>query len=798
MKLPMQWIEEYSKIPVEPQVYQDKMIMQGVAVEGIEDSGKEVSKVVVGRVLEVGPVENSDHLSLCKVDVGEEEPLQIVCGAPNVKVDILVPVALVGATLPGNFKIKRGKIRGVESFGMICSSTELQVPTDLYPSVGEEGILIFQEEYPLGADVKPILGIDDQIVEFEILANRPDCLSVWGIARETAVAMGTSFEKPLITVKEVSGKVDDLLTVKVEAPDLCTRYMAKVVKNIKIAPSPFWLRKYLHGAGVRSINNIVDITNFVMLETGHPMHAFDLDKVTDQTIIVRQAKEGEKLVTLDEKERILSGTELLICDGKEATGLAGIMGGAQSEITENTKNIVFECAAFDRTNTRISSRKLGLRTESSSRFEKGVFPHSVEEAMKRACQMVNKLDAGEVVEGAIDIYPVKEEEQKISVKTDYIAHRAGIVISVEDMIKSLEALYFQVEQEKDTLHVRVPMFRHDVDGPADICEEVLRVYGFDHIPSTLLRGEITQGGKNPRLRQKDQINHVLNGLGYYEIMKFSFISPKAIEKLNLPQDDLRKNPVKILNPLGEDTSVMRTTLVPSMLETLSYNQKQGNEWAKLYENAPVFNGNDVTDEGLPQELPMLAMGLYGGKFDFFSLKGDVLALLNYLGIEEIEISREGENYHHPGRCASFFAQGKKIATFGEVHPENMEQFDLSQRAYICEMDLLIIKKQSTPMGTAKALPKFPAVTRDLALVMNDDVPIGDVMKTMVRAGGKTLEKCEMFDVFKGKQLGEGIKSVAFSLAFRSEEKTLTEEEVNKTMTKILKACENEHHAMIRG
>ncbi len=797
MKLPMQWIEEYSKIPVTDQEYQDRMIMQGVAVEGIEPIAKEISGVVVGRVLEATPMENSDHLSICKVDAGQDGLLQIVCGAPNVKAGILVPVALIGATLPGGFKIKKGKIRGTESQGMLCSATELQVPVDLYPSVGDEGLLIFREEYPLGADVKPILGIDDKIVDFDILANRPDCLSLWGIARETAVAMGTDFVKPQITVKEAGGNINNHLTVEVKDTNLCKRYMAKVIQNIQIAPSPFWIKKYLHGAGIRSINNIVDITNFVMLETGHPMHAFDLEKVNDRKIIVRRAEEGEKLVTLDEKERILSGSELLICDGQGPTGLAGIMGGMDSEITSNTKTVVFECASFDYANTRVSSRKLGLRTESSGRFEKGVYPHTVKEAMDRACQLVNLLNAGEVVEGVIDIYPQKEEPVKIVANIEKMNHRAGVQVSKEEMIDILHKLHFEVKDQGENLLVTVPIFRHDVEGEADICEEILRVYGFDHIPSTLLRGEITQGGKSPRMRQKDQIDRVLNGLGYFEMMKYSFISPKSIEKLGLDKQDRRTNPIKIMNPLGEDTSVMRTTLVPSMLETLAYNQHQGNSSARLYEVAPVFSKESTTKEGLPLEIQTLSMGSHGKEEDFFSLKGVLLALLKHFGVQG-QLKAQGEAYHHPGRCASLYVDDRRLCVFGQVHPEVMDNFEISQRSYIAEVDLQLLLNITKPMGQVKALPKYPAITRDLALVMGEEEPIGEVMETMEKSGGKLLESCQLFDVFKGKQLGEGMKSAAFALVFRSEDHTLTEDEITKVVDKILKACQERHNAKIRG
>ncbi|NLB90693.1 MAG: phenylalanine--tRNA ligase subunit beta, partial [Clostridiales bacterium] len=552
-----------------------------------------------------------------------------------------------------------------------------------------------------------------------------------------------------------------------------------------------------HGAGVRSINNIVDITNFVMLETGHPMHAFDLDKVKEQKIIVRKALAGEKIVTLDDKEHHLSGTELLICDGQGPTGIAGVMGGVESEITAQTQKVVFECAAFDRANTRLTGRKLGIRTESSGRFEKGVFPETVKEAMDRACQLVNLLEAGEVLEGEIDIYPHPKSPQVIKGNIKEIQHRSGVEIPLEDMVTILEKLYFSVVVEGDTLLVTVPPFRHDLEGAADICEEILRIYGYEHIPSTRLRGEITQGKKSVKMRQKDEIQRILNSIGYFEIMKFSFVSKKSIENVQLNPQDIRNNPIQILNPLGEDTSVMRTTLAPSMLETIGFNQHQGNSWAKLYEVAPVFNSGYMTQEGLPEERPTLVIGAYGEKMDFYQMKGTLLALFKHFGIQAT-IEEKGEPYHHPGRSATYKVQDEVLAIFGEVHPAVADAFELNQRSYLAEIDLTVMQKAQTRLSEVKALPKYPAVIRDIALVMNESERIGDVLDTMVSKGGKLLENCQLFDVFRGKQLGEGLKSAAFTLTFRSKDHTLTEEEVNKVMNKILQAVEEIHEAKLRG
>lgn len=797
MKLPMQWIKEYASIPVDAKTYQDRMIWTGTAVEGVEALGGDIEKVVAGRVLTVDKVEGSDHLHVCTVDAGQGAILQIVCGAPNVAPGILVPVALEGAHLPGGVKIKKGKLRGVMSEGMLCSATELNVPQELYPSVGDAGLLVFREEYPLGTDVKTIFGLDDTVIDFEILANRPDCLCVWGVARETAVALKTSFQKPSINVKEADGSIHDYVRVKVEDADFCPRYVARVVKNVRVGPSPLWLRKYLYGAGVRSINNVVDITNFVMLETGHPMHAFDLGKVRGGEILVRKAKAGEIIKTLDGRERELSGIELLICDGEGPTGVAGIMGGEESEITQSTGTLMFECAAFDRTGTRLAARSLGIRTEASGRFEKGVSPKTALEAMQRACQMINQLDAGEVVPGIIDIYPDPKKPQVIHASLNRIAKRTGVDIPAQAMVDILKGLHFEVKVNGDAIDVTVPDFRQDVEGEADLSEEVLRIYGYESIPATRLRGESTHGGRSAAMRFRDALGVRLNGLGYSEIMNFSFISQKSIEKLNLAKDDERLRPLMLLNPLGEDTRVMRPSLAPGMLQTLSLNMNRGNEKAWLYEIAAVYNGSKPTAEKLPTETLTLCMGIYGGGADFYTLRDNVQTLLANLGIRA-EIAPGGENYHHPGRCAVLLVNGQKLAVLGEVHPDIREAFDMPERALIAEIDLILARSLAVSMGDVNPLPRYPAVSRDLALVMADSQPVGPVMAAMEKAAGALLEECRMFDVYRGAQLGEGKKSVAFSLSFRAADHTLTEAEITAAMEKVLKACAQEFGAVIRS
>ncbi len=796
MKLAMNMLRQYVDIPVTPEEYTDRMIMTGTAVEGTEDISGGMDKVVVGRVVTCEDVEGT-HLHQCTVDVGGEALLHIVCGAPNVAAGELVPVALDGAHLPGGVKIKKGKLRGMVSEGMICSGEELGVPNALYPNVEEKGILIFQEDYPLGADVRPILGIDDTAVDFEILANRPDCLCAIGIARETAAALGTDFHEPRVTVTEAGGDIHNEVSVRVDAPDLCPRYAARVIKNVRIAPSPLWLRKYLHGAGLRAINNIVDITNYIMLEYGHPMHAFDLSKVRGRQIVVRRAHEGEMLTTLDGNERALRTDDLVICDEERATGLAGIMGGEESEILDSTTDVMFECAAFDRTAIRLTSRALGMRTEASGRFERGVAPGTVMEALDRACMLVNELDAGDVVTGCIDLYPDPKPQQIITASVKRIQERAGVEIPADDMVTILRKLFFGCERDSDTLTVTVPPFREDLDGEADICEECLRIYGYEHIDATPLVGETTQGGVSPMKALKNRVARLLTAMGYLEIMNFSFTGVKEIQKLGLPADDLRNAPMPIRNPLGEDAAVMRSTLACDMMRTLAYNMNHSTDAASLYEMAAVFDHHHPTEEGLPTETQTLCLGAYGANVDFFSVRGAVEAILRACGIS-CEVVSGADVYYHPGRCARLVRGNVVFAQIGEVHPAVRERFDMPKRAVVAEMNLETLLAFAKPMGEMKPLPRFPAMQRDLALVMAEEVAVGPLMTAIRKAAGNLLESIEMFDVYRGVQVGLGSKSVAFSLTFRAGDRTLTDEEVQKAMDKVVKVCADKYQASIRG
>ena len=796
MKVPMQWLRQYTDVTVSPDVFEREMIMHGTSVEGIEDQKDSLSGVVVGRILSVRPHENSDHMVVCSVDVGQDAPVQIVTGAPNVHEGDEVPVALVGARLPGGTIIRQSTLRGVESYGMCCSGPELGVPEYLYPSVGDKGLLIFHEDYAPGTDVRSILGVDDVIVDFEILANRPDCLSVWGVAREAAVVFGKPFRKPEITVKTVPGKVEDYVDIQVEDAVLCPRYCARVVKNVKVGPSPMWLRKALHGAGIRSINNVVDITNYVMLETGHPMHAFDLDRVKQRTILVRRAHEGESITTLDGKERALTPDMLMICDRTDATGIAGIMGGEESEITEQTRQVLFEIASFDRTSIRLTSRGLGMRTESSGRFERGVCAATCREAADRACQLICQLGAGDVIEGVYDFYPEPAAPRSIRASVTRINERIGLQIPGEEMCSILTRLEMQTVLDGDTLTVIPPLFREDMEQEADVSEEVLRIYGYEHLTETLPLGAVQPASINESMKLSRETGRFLSGCGMYEIRNFSFISPRLLSALLLDAQDPRMNPLKILNPLGEETSVMRPSLVPSVLGSLALNQSRNNPEALLYEIAPVFDTTCPSESGQPRECPFACFGGYGEHADFFFFRDVAVDLLSQFGIQ-VTLRRAQEPYLHPGRSAELLAGGRRVATVGEVHPEVLKNFELSQRVILAEVDLDAVQALKQPMGQIAPLPRYPAVTRDLALVVEESVMVGEMMDLVRDAAGDLLESVRIFDIYRGTQLRPGKKSVAFSMVFRSAERTLTDDDVNPVIDQILSRSKAQFAAVLR-
>ena len=793
MKAPMKWLKEYVEIDMDAQSYAEKMIMSGTGVEGVDNTGAGFDGVVVGKVLTCVMHPDSDHLHICTVDVGAEEPSQIVCGAPNVAAGQLVPVALPGAHLPGGVKIKAGKLRGVASNGMICSGPELGVPEGLYPHCGEAGIVVISEDVAPGTDVKDVFGLGDDVIDFEVLANRPDCLSVWGLARESSAVLNTHCLMPEITVEETGkGQFSDYASVKVLDDALCPRYCARVIENVKIGPSPMWMREYLHGAGVRPINNIVDITNFVMLETGHPMHAFDLSKVKDHEIVVRRALPGEKLTTLDGKVHKLTPDMLVIADAEKATGLAGIMGGEESEIVGDTHAVLFECAAFDRTSSRLTSRALGVRTEASGRFEKGVCVEDTNEALERACMLVNMLECGQVVPGTFDHYPNPALPRTVEADVGRVNRLISANLSADEMQDILERLYIETDVCENTLTCRIPPQRGDIDGEADIAEEVLRLYGYAHIPSTLMTGETMAGMRSPAQKLSDRMKNALVGMGWYEAVTFSFISPRWLTVL---PEDWRRDPVALRNPLGEDTSDMRTSLMPSMLNVLSTNLNRGNANVKLFELAPVFR--KAGDGMLPEENKVLCLGMYGDDADFYALKDACACLLSVFGLSPT-VTAGGDLYYHPGRKAILTEDGAPVAQLGEIHPDVAEAFGIGEkRVYIAEIDVKAVMDLQKPIPPVKALPRFPAVSRDLALVMDEKIGVGPVMEALRRAAGKRLESIAVFDVYRGVQLGLGRKSVAFSLFFRDPEKTLEDAEISAMMDKVLAVAEKEFGAEIR-
>ncbi|MBQ6346719.1 MAG: phenylalanine--tRNA ligase subunit beta [Clostridia bacterium] len=797
MKVPMKWLKEYVDINMPAEEYASRMVMTGTAVEGVEKTGEQFDKVVVGRVLTCVDHPNSDHLHICTVDVGGEEPLQIVCGAPNVHAEMNVAVALDGAHLPGGVKIKKGKMRGEVSMGMLCSGPELDVPAGLYPHIGDAGIIEITEDVKPGTDVKAVFGLGDDIVDFEILANRPDCLSVWGLARESSAVLEEHFVMPEIAVEENgSGTFGDYAKVEVRDEELCPRYCARVIADVKIGPSPMWMREYLYGAGIRPINNIVDITNFVMLETGHPMHAFDLSKVKDQTIVVRRANPGETLTTLDGKTHQLDETMLVIADKENATGLAGIMGGEESEIVNDTASVLFECAAFERANNRVTARKLGIRTESSGRFEKGVCPATAMEALERACMLVNMLECGRVVPGCYDNYPNPKEPVEIEASVSRICRRIGVDVPGEAMEDILNRLYIDTTVAGDSLHCEVPAFRQDMEGEADISEEVLRMYGYDHIPSTLMNATTMAGRQDEKTVFNNRVKDALVGMGLYEILNYSFISPRWLDMLGLAENDPRRNVVKLRNPLGEDTSVMRTTLVPSMLNTVAANLNRNIPGGMLFELSKVFVPAEKAGE-LPAEKAALCIAAYGEGVDFYTVKNIVTWLLAKFGVTA-SIAAGGDGYYHPGRKAIMAVGDTRLAALGEIHPDVAEAFDIKGRVVVAEVDLDALRPLEKDFYGIRPLPKFPAVSRDIAVVVDEAVGAGTMLDAIRAAAGKLLEDAKLFDIYRGEKLGATRKSVAFAITLRAPDRTLTDEEINAAMEKVLKALEKDFGAELRA
>lgn len=792
MDLSIRWLKDYVDIgDISMRDFSEAMSMSGSKVEGWTTEFEDVKNVVVGKILSVEPHPDSDHLVICQLDVGQQEPVQIVTGASNVHVGDMVPAALHKSQLPNGVKITKGKLRGVMSNGMMCSIAELNLTKGDFPYAAEDGIFLLQEDCQVGQDIASAIGCNDTCVEFEITPNRPDCLSVLGLAREAAVTFGKELKMHTPQVKGCGGDIHDYLSVEVRNPQLCPRYTAKVVKNVKIGPSPRWMRERLRASGVRPIDNIVDITNYVMLEYGQPMHAFDIEYVKDHKIIVRNAVSGETIQTLDGVDRTLSEDMLVIADSEKASAVAGVMGGEHSGINENTHTVVFESACFKGSSVRITAQKLGMRTESSGRFEKGLDAQNCLPAVMRACELVELLGAGEVVDGVIDVDNTNYQPTRIHLDADWTNRFLGTDIPKEQMVKILTDLQFQMEGDE----IIVPSFRSDVEHKADIAEEIARFYGYNNIPTTIAKGS-PEGGYNEYQKFERVVNQNMLAQGMYEIMTYSFVSPKQYDKIRLPKDDPKRQSVVIRNPLGEDTSIMRTNAIPSMMDILSKNYNNRNGAVSLYEI-----GNEyipVEGELLPDEVPNLVLGMYGDDKDFFTLKGVVENLLDTLAIREYDVDAKSDDpTFHPGRCAVLSKDGEEFGIIGEVHPLVCANYGINTRVYVGKLKL---RKLFAMMDTQRSyvpMPKFPASTRDLALLCDDALPVMTMEKAIKAAAGKILEKIELFDVYKGSQIAEGKKSVAFNISMRASDRTLTDEEVNGAMSKILKALE-ELGAQIRS
>lgn len=784
MNLSMKWLSDYVDIDVTPKQFSDDMTMSGSKVEGYADETAEIKNVVVGKLLSVEPHPNADHLVVCQVDVGEDAPIQICTGAQNVKAGDIVPVAKNKSTLPGGVTIRKGKLRGEESNGMLCSLAELGLTIHDFPYADENGIFILQGEEaaaPLGTDICKAIGLDDVTVEFEITPNRPDCLSVTGLAREAAVTYNVPLRLHQPEVKGCGDNIQNHLSVRVENPELCPRYMAKVVKNVRIGPSPRWLRERLRASGMRAINNIVDITNYVMLEYGQPLHAFDLKHMKDGQIVVRNAREGESILTLEGTERALSPEMLVICDSEKPSAVAGVKGGKYSGIYEDTTTIVFESANFFGPSVRVTARDLGMRTESSGRYEKGLDPATCLPAVLRACELVELLDAGDVVDGVIDIDNSNHTPRKIRLEPEWINRFLGTDnISEEFMREKLTQLGFQLDGDMIT----VPSYRADVEGKADIAEEIARFYGYNKMPTTIIRGEAA-AQLTPRQKFERKLNELLLAQGMNEIVTFSFISPKYYDKIGLPADAPERRSVEILNPLGEDTSVMRTTALPSMLEMLASNYSHRTLDVRLFEMATEYI--PVEGQQLPYEPVRLTMGMYGD-CDFFTIKGSIETILENLGIADYDfVPVKDDPTYHPGRCAELVIDGDAIGRFGEIHPLVSERYELDARSYAARLDVEKLFAHYNPDREYTPLPKFPAAQRDIAVVCDDDLPVLTMERAVRAAAGSILENIVLFDVYKGSHIPAGKKSVAFNLVLRRADRTITDEESESTVQKALAA-----------
>lgn len=787
MKLPLSWLKDYMNTDgIENSEYMHKMTMSGSIVEGIENAADEIKNVVTGKILKIEKHPDADKLVVCQVDAGGDAPIQIVTGASNVFEGAVVPVAKHKSILPGGMKITKGKLRGVESFGMMCSTDELGISEER-----ATGILILPDDTPIGEDITKVLGLDENVAEFEITSNRPDCMSIIGLARETAATFNRPFSVKTPQVKETSENAADMASVEIKNSDLCSRFVGRIVKNVKIAPSPDWMQKRLKDCGIRAINNVVDITNYVMLEYGQPMHAYDLDHVEGKKIIVRNAEKDEMLETLDEQPRTLNESMIVIADEKRAIGVAGVMGGANSEVCDNTTTVFFESACFNAAAVRKGAKALGMRTDASALFEKGLDSENCLPAINRACELMVQLGAGEVAGGIIDEYPIKKQQLVLDFEPEKMNAFLGMDIPVDEMTEILARLDFEVKNNK----VYVPTFRGDIEGMADISEEVARIYGYDRIPTTLMKGEMVAGGKTDKQKLRDTVRNCLVANGLYEIITYSFIDPKENAMVRIPDNDSRSSFVRITNPLGAENSVMRTDMTSSLLKTLRTNYTRRNAQAALFELGTIFT--PIDGEQLPKETQQIAVGMYG-ECDFYSIKGIVENLLETAGINDCTyVACKDNPTYHGGRCAEIFAGDKKLGIIGQIHPSVSAEFKIDADVYAAIIDFEVFAEIADMKRHYTPLPKFPAVTRDIAVTLDKDIEVGEIVKIIKANRNGIIEDYNLFDIYEGIQVGKGKKSVAYSLTFRSADKTLTDDDVNPIVDKILKQLEEKLGAQLR-
>ena len=798
MNTSLSWIKAYvPDLDVTAQEYTDAMTLSGTKVEGYEEMDADLDRIVIGQIEKIEKHPDADKLIICQVNIGDQV-IQIVTGAPNVKEGDKVPVVLDGGRVAGGhepgqkvaggIKIKKGKLRGVESCGMMCSIEELGSTKEMYPEAPEYGIYIFPEDAQVGASAVEALGLNDAIFEYEITSNRVDCFSVVGIAREAAATFRREFHPPVVTPTGNSEDVNDYVRVTVENTDLCPRYCARVVKNIKIGPSPKWMQRRLASVGIRPINNLVDITNYVMEEYGQPMHAYDLDTIADRHIIVKTAENGEKFTTLDGQERDMDENVLMICDGEKAIGIAGIMGGENSMITDNVKTMLFEAACFDGVNIRKSSKRVGLRTEASAKFEKGLDPNNAQAAIDRACQLVEEMGAGEVVGGMVDVYGKKKEPVRVPFDADKINELLGTQISKEEMLGYFKML--DLEYDETSEEIIAPTFRQDLLCLADLAEEVARFYGYDNIPTTLPTGEATTGKLSFKLRIEQAARDIAEFCGFSQGMTYSFESPKVFDRLLIPEDSPLRKTVQIMNPLGEDYSIMRTISLNGMLTSLATNYNRRNKDVRLYELGNIYLPKSLPLTELPEERMQFTLGMYGDG-DFFTMKGVVEEFFEKIGMKEKETydPNSGRSYLHPGRQADIIYKGSKIGFLGEVHPEVADTYGIGERAYVAVIDMPEVLKYATFDRKYTGIAKYPAVTRDISMVVPKEILVGQIEEIIEKKGGAYLESYHLFDLYEGEQIKAGFKSVAYSIVFRAKDKTLSDTEVTEAMDRILKGLE---------